>query len=82
MHRVIKYVFLIIVAQIPISILSVLIPINPQNIIDVGGSALYTDTYLILWIPVVLLLIWFAITDIREIMKEKNKQNDLKAEIK
>ena len=75
MHRVVKYVFLIIVAQIPISILSVLISINPQNSIDIGGTTLYTDTYLILWIPVVLILIWFAITDIRDIMKEKNKQN-------
>lgn len=75
MHRVVKYVFLIIVAQIPISILSVLIPINPQNSIDIGGTTLYVDTYLILWIPVVLILIWFAITDIRDIMKEKNKQN-------
>jgi hypothetical protein len=75
MHRVVKYVFLIIVAQIPISILSVLIPINPQNSIDIGGTTLYVDTYLILWIPVVLILIWFAITDIRDIMKEKNKQD-------
>ena len=76
MHRASKYVFLIVVAQIPISIFSVLNPINPQNIIVVGGTALYTDTYLILWIPVVLILIWFAITDVRETMKEKNKQNE------
>ncbi len=75
MHRVGKYVFMIVVAQIPISILSVLIPINPQNSIDVGGATLYTDTYLLLWIPVVLILIWLAIADIREIMKETNKQN-------
>ena len=75
MHRVHKYVFLIVVAQIPISILSVLIPINPQNSVDAGGATFYMDTYLLLWIPVVLILIWFAITDIREIMKEKNKQN-------
>lgn len=75
MHRVVKYVFLIIVAQIPISILSVLISINPQNSIDIGGTTLYVDTYLISWIPIVLILIWFAITDIRDIMKEKNKQN-------
>jgi hypothetical protein len=69
MHRVGKYVFLIVVAQIPISILSVLIPINPQNSVDVGGATLYIDTYLLLWIPVVLILIWFAITDIRDIMQ-------------
>lgn len=75
MHRVHKYVFLIVVAQFPISILSVLIPINPQNSVDVGGATLYIDTYLLLWIPVVLILIWFAITDIRDIMKEKNKQD-------
>ena len=74
MNRFLKYVVLIVFAEIPIGILSVLIPINPQNSIAVGNSCLYLDTFKILWIPVILILVWFVITDIRELRKNDKKK--------